>query len=484
AGNGLVSGLVQDGTGGYAFSLQKYGAGTWTLTHANAYSGGTTLNAGEIDLASSTALGTGAVTVNGGTLASVKSYQTLANNFTIGGSFQLGGQAQAIAINGSVNLNGQTNTITLANSATMGGVVSNGGLTLANTGGSHSFWLTASNTYAGLTTIGSGISLILTLGPVVTNVIHAGNSIVVNGALVMNGAETFDSVTGVGNITNTGALTIGSQNGTFTTGCFIQGSGSLAKSGTGTVTITNANTYSGNTTISAGTLALGAAGSINGSPAISIAAGATFDVSAISAYALSGASLSASGTGTNVGVNAATIKGGATVSLGSQPITLTCDGLHPALYISQGALSLNNNAFTVNSASPLAAGIYAIIQQAGGTITSSGTCTVSGTAIGSGFAGSISVSGRNVNLFVSAVSQSPPGFPPGGIRLLPDGISLTATGAVGTPYRLWGSTNLAFSPVTNVWTLLNNGIITGSPFTVTDLLATNFPQRFYRFSSP
>ena len=89
---------------------------------------------------------------------------------------------------------------------------------------------------------------------------------------------------------------------------------------------------------------------------LNIAAGATFDVSGLGAsatYSFGGsATLVANGTNTVVGVSAAAIIGGAsgTVSLGSQPVTLTYDGSHPALYISQGTLSLNGNAFIVNTA--------------------------------------------------------------------------------------------------------------------------------------
>ena len=100
--------------------------------------------------------------------------------------------------------------------------------------------------------------------------------------------------------------------------------GSLTKVGNGTLTLNNAETYSGNTTISVGTLALGSSGSINNSATIGIAAGGTFDVSAISSYSLSSSTtLSAAGTAT-----AATIKGasGGTVNLDSRPITLTYDG--------------------------------------------------------------------------------------------------------------------------------------------------------------
>jgi hypothetical protein len=89
---------------------------------------------------------------------------------------------------------------------------------------------------------------------------------------------------------------------------------------------------------------------------------------------------------------------------------------------------------------------------------------------------------------LSWVTSSPgtaPNFSPGALVRLPNGnISLTATGALGSTYRLWASTNVALTPITNLWTLLSSGTITVSPFTITDHAATNFPRRFYRFSTP
>ena len=76
-----------------------------------------------------------------------------------------------------------------------------------------------------------------------------------------------------------------------------------------------------------------------------------------------------------------------------------------------------------------------------------------------------------------------PGCPPGGVTRLPDGnISLTATGYVGMTYSLWASPDVMW-PMAS-WMLLTNATITVSPFTTDDLDATNYPQRFYRFSTP
>ena len=68
---------------------------------------------------------------------------------------------------------------------------------------------------------------------------------------------------------------------------------------------------------------------------------------------------------------------------------------------------------------------------------------------------------------------------------LPDGnLSLTATGVVGGAYRLWASANVGLTPITSAWTLLSSGTVTTNPLTINDLVATNFPQRFYQFSNP
>jgi fibronectin-binding autotransporter adhesin len=82
-------------------------------------------------------------------------------------------------------------------------------------------------------------------------------------------------------------------------------------------------------------------------------------------------------------------------------------------------------------------------------------------------------------------AQPPPNFAAGGIATLPTGnISLTATGAIGATYKLWATTNVALTPVETTWTLLSSGTVTTSPFTLEDLAATNYVQRFYLFSAP
>jgi autotransporter-associated beta strand protein len=214
--------------------------------------------------------------------------------------------------------------------------------------------------------------------------------------------------------------TITAPTGTTTINAIIEGAG-LSKAGSGKLALGAANTYGGNTIISKGTLALSANGSISDSTSISIAAGGTFDVSAFTAYALSSTSFSASGAGTTPGTTAAAINGalGGTVSLGSQALLLALtptafdgDTDHPALFVSQGTLLLNGNAFTVNNAAslPLGPGIFTLIQQSSGSIVSSGTfsVTVTGSGLVTGASASIQVSGQNVYLVVTG--GNPYGF--------------------------------------------------------------------------
>jgi autotransporter-associated beta strand protein len=232
-------------------------------------------------------------------------------------------------------------------------------------------------------------------------------------------------------------------------------------------------------------LGSGLYGLLSPSSSVQIAAGATFDVSGLGAWATytlgSAAGLSASGTGMAVGTTAAAIKGGSNgvVSLGSRPITLTFDGAHPALYMAQGTLSLAGNAFTINTVSPLAAGTYTVMQQAGGAIAGSGTFSVAGTAFDGSHQGYLQISGPNLNLVVTNFSSTP------AISSYTMGaggpFALTFTGVAGWSYRVL-STNTLSAPLAG-WPALANGVFAGSPVIYLDTSATN-AQRFYRLASP
>ena len=204
---------------------------------------------------------------------------------------------------------------------------------------------------------------------------------------------------------------------------------------------------------------------------MSIAAGATFDVSALSTFTLSGnTTLTATGAALP-----ATIAGGSSINLGSQPLTLNYDGAHPALTISQGTLSLNGNPFTVNG-SVLAPGSYTLIHQANGNVAGTGPHAVAGTAVGAGTVGSIAVSGGDVNLIINVLSQT------NSITGITNNADGTFTlGFVGTPhadYYILSTSDLT-QPM-SAWTPLPGSTNTVPDSGAWSFVVSNAAPAFYR----
>ena len=81
-------------------------------------------------------------------------------------------------------------------------------------------------------------------------------SVLINSGTLQMGNNDTNGSLGLGNVTNNGALTF-DRTDTLAVGNIISGTGTVAQNGAGTVVLSAVNTYAGNTTISAGTLALG-----------------------------------------------------------------------------------------------------------------------------------------------------------------------------------------------------------------------------------
>ena len=168
-GTNLISGVIGDGTNSTASVhwLKKTGAGQWTLSGTNTYSGGTFLTAGTLNINTNSALGTGPFIISGGTTNDNTSARPvrLANNaMTWDGNFTFLGTSDLDCGTGAVSLGtsaGATRTITVrASTLTVGGGIAdgttatnivktgNGTLALTSVGGTH--------TYTGATAVNAG----------------------------------------------------------------------------------------------------------------------------------------------------------------------------------------------------------------------------------------------------------------------------------------------------------------------------------------
>lgn len=134
------------------------------------------------------------------------------------------------------------------------------------------------------------------------------------------------------------------------------GDGGLLKSGLGALTLNRTNTYTGATTISAGTLVIASTGSIATSSQIDVGAGSTLNVSAVSGFSLaSGQTLKGSGTVTGAMI----VGSGATLAIGNSPGTMTFNN---NLTLAAGSTS----DFEING---LTAGLYDLAQGGAGSQT-------------------------------------------------------------------------------------------------------------------
>lgn len=168
-----ISSTIQDQASPTAVAtlISKIGAGTLTLSGANTYSGGTSLNAGTIAVGNNTALGTSGLAMANATTLQAASSVALAN-------------AISVAATSAVDTNG--------NNLGLSGIISGAGS--INKVGAGTLTLSGANTYSGPTNINAG-SLILTgsLGSAATTTIASGA--ILQGGGIING-----SVNNAGNI--------------------------------------------------------------------------------------------------------------------------------------------------------------------------------------------------------------------------------------------------------------------------------------------
>lgn len=357
-GNGVLSGVING-----AMRVTENGTGIWTLSGANTYTGATTVSSGTLLINGSTAAGSalsvavagtlgGTGTVNGVvslaagaklapgnngvgtlTLANASAAALTLNGNTITCEVSaVAGTCDTVAIAGTLVLNG-ANTIALA---FPGGTAPAGTYTLvtyAATNGLGTLTLdrpypnatfTVGETAATLTVVGGGT----TAAPLVWQgglSANAWDTTTANWLPVTYGDNSivlFDdtgSASPAVNITPVAVapylVTVNTSAKAYTIGgAGITGIGGLTKSGTTALTLNGINTYTGATTINAGSLILG--GSLDGS-SITMATNASLSQSAGSVIAGSAVTLTCSGNSTLAGTN--TYGGATTVGVSGTP---------------------------------------------------------------------------------------------------------------------------------------------------------------------
>jgi fibronectin-binding autotransporter adhesin len=406
----LTYGGVITGAG----TLTKSGLGTLILSGTNTYSGITTISEGTLEISADrnlgavpTSLTATSITFNGGTLNNTSDiWLDTYRGITLTGA-------------GTINTNG-------GRPLTYGGVITGAGtLTKAGLG---TLTLTGTNTYTGATTISAG-------------------TLSVTGTL---GSGTYSNT-----IENSGTLSIGTTNQILSG--IISGTGALIKAGDGTLTLSNANTYSGATTISAGTLSVtGTLGSgiysntieINGTLSIG-----TTDQTLSGIISGTGA-LTKVGAGTTLTLsNANPYSGPITISDGTLSVTGTLGwGTYSNTIENSGTLSIGTFNQTLSG---IISGSGALTKAGAGTLTLTGTGTntyTGGTTISEG---TLSI-GRDTRLGAVPLSATAASITFNGGTLNTTasftlntnrGITLTGAGTINTNFGT---------------TLIYDGVITGA----------------------
>ncbi|MGX9983900.1 amidase family protein [Methylobacterium fujisawaense] len=220
-------------------TLFTLGLGTLTLSGTNTFSGGVVLAGGILSVSRDANLGaaSGPLAFDGGTL------QITGTAFTATTRPITWGQN-----GGGLDIADPANTFTLAQSLSgPGGLTKLGPGTLA---------LSGANTYTGATTLAEG-TLLARGGQAIGD--RSAVTIAAGATLALADSETIGSLAGQGRVAlGSARLTAGGDGTSTLFAGTLDGTGGLTKAGAGTLTLIGASTYSGGTTIAAGTLNLSA----------------------------------------------------------------------------------------------------------------------------------------------------------------------------------------------------------------------------------
>ncbi len=387
-------------------ALTKVLSGNLILTGDNSYTGGTALNAGTITVGSNTALGTGRLTMAGGTtLASGAANLVLANAITTLGAGTVDTTANVFTLNGVIDGAGSISKV-----------------------GSGTLVLGGDNAYSGGTNLNAGTIQVNT-----NTALGTGGLVMADGTALLAGVNSLALANGV---TLNGTSTMNTQGFTLALNGVIGGTGTLAKIGTGTLELNGDNTYSGGTSLTAGTIRVGNNNAL-GTGNLAMAAGT---------FLQAGAPLLTI-------ANTVSMAGGATVDVAGQTLTLG------GLISGAGPLSVIDSA-SVPAAALVLTGLNTYT---GGTVVTGTTVLVSQDANLGNAAGGITLVGGTLRTTASFSTARTFALGTGGGTVdVATGTTLTSTGVVsGTSLTKIGGGTLALNAANTYagGTALNAGTI-------------------------
>jgi fibronectin-binding autotransporter adhesin len=302
-----------------ATGVTKSGPGTLTLGGTNDFTGPLTINGGTVKAGVNPQLPVGArVVVNPGgayDFNSLGNVNTRNYSFTIAGAGPDGSGAVVNTGGTGVAGNVSVSNLVLAADASVGGTArwdigtsasnmwaNGGGFTLTKVGANEINVRTeVVSNFAGIVISGGTLkhenySRTTDATATITNYVGSGTVLASFGALTLNYPVVFrggnlDSQSGTAiwtgpMVLQSNATFMAVNNNPMLLGGPLSGPGNLSKASAGILTLTNAASHTGGTFINAGTLTLGASGSLAGTPRIILASGTTFNPSAAGDYAI------------------------------------------------------------------------------------------------------------------------------------------------------------------------------------------------------
>ncbi|VVO51812.1 autotransporter-associated beta strand repeat-containing protein [Pseudomonas fluorescens] len=359
---GGVLGIQQNGTGNFTIASQivnnggaigftKAGTGLVTLTNANnTYTGATSVSQGILSVGNIT---------NGGTASGIGASSAASSNLLLEGSTlrytgatTTSDRGFTIAKSGAI-LGSTVDVTSAASNLTFNGpVTSADGATFTKTGAGTLRLGNAGNDYTGITTVSGGTLAVNTLanGGLVSGIGASGNA---SGNLILNGG-TLDYLGGTSSTDrgftvgtpgaggSVGAIGVSNAATTLTISGTAVGDDGFRKDGAGTLVLSGNNTYSGGTSVTAGTLRAGSTQAFGStSNNLSVASGATADLN---------------GFNTSIGA----LQGPGTVALGSATLTSLAGGSFGGVISGSGGYTQGGGTQTMSGCNNTYTGVTAM----------------------------------------------------------------------------------------------------------------------------